>query len=609
MSDAPLQSSDGTIPPSLLGSGSQGTVGHAYNAATEPWRPPLPPRPTNLSLLRKQGSKQSLRGQATTAVSVSGIAPRNIAVRTVSQNPDSPATSPSGQSAANHGAVGSSRSSELASARNDALDGKEPGGGCTLFVDQVGNGDQDFGCWSGRSLPNLAVGSDFDISTELARIPDIEEDGSNEELVHSMWKSKRKHFIILSASGKPIYSRHGSNAVVSSYAGIIQTILSFYQSSGNSLRSFASGQTRFVIQAQGNLLLLAISRLFESESQLSSQLEALYLQILSTLTLPNLRHIFSIKPSTDLQRPLRGTEVLLSSLADGFIRGSPVTLLSALESLKLRKFHREAVSNTLLKSRVDDLLYGLIVAGGRLVSVVRPRKHSLHPGDLMLIFNMLFEAGGVQAGGGESWIPICLPGFNPNGFLYMFVSFLNLADTIHQDTRDENIAKEDAVAIILISANKESFESVRRMKDYLVMELEKNKSLLAIQAAVQSERPSLTEILPGHVLRHFLYKSKNDVQFCMPSFSAFETLSKRRSLFSIYHELHAAVHQKHTSVRAHHITRPTYKTFAWITTDFELYCVGRSDASRNALVQNANKIVRWIHKEEERLFVVGGGVF
>ncbi len=62
----------------------------------------------------------------------------------------------------------------------------------------------------------------------------------------------------------------------------------------------------------------------ESESHLRGFNSMRYtMQILSTLTLSALNLLFSIRPSTDLKRPLQGTETLLSSLADSFTKGSP----------------------------------------------------------------------------------------------------------------------------------------------------------------------------------------------------------------------------------------------------------------------------------------------
>lgn len=281
------------------------------------------------------------------------------------------------------------------------------------------------------------------------------------------WKEKRKHYLILSAAGKPIYTRHGDSGLVSSYIGIIQTIISFYQDVDDTLRSFTAGDTKVVILSKNPLYLVTISRLVESESQLRLQLDALYMQILSTLTLPALNHLFSIRPSTDLKKPLQGTETLLSTLADSFTKGSLTTLLSALECLKLRKSHRNIINNILLKTRAEKLLYGLVAAGGRLVSVIRPKKHSLHPGDLQLLFNMIFEADGVKAGGGESWIPVCLPGFNSSGYLYMYVSFLNPNEDSEDVILDESTPKDESVAIVLISAEKESFFQLQEMRNKL----------------------------------------------------------------------------------------------------------------------------------------------
>jgi hypothetical protein len=342
-----------------------------------------------------------------------------------------------------------------------------------------------------------------------------------------------KHYLILSSAGKPIYSRHGDQNLINGYIGIIQTIISFFQSTKDPLLGFTAGGTRFVVSTEGPLYFVAISKLGESDSQLRAQLEALYMQILSTLTLPTLTQLFTNRPNTDLRRPLEGTETLLSSLADTFTKGSPSALLSALECLKIRKSQRHLINNTLLKARTEKLLYGLIVAGGRLVSVIRPKRHSLHPSDLQLIFNMLFEAGSVKAGGGENWISVCLPGFNNRGYLYMYVSFLSALEGEEESNERPSTAsstsREDEIAILLISADKESFFELKQMRDDVVTQLEKNSSMEIIKIAVRQGRSSTTDIVPGTPLRHFLYKSRANVQFTMPSFSPhFNTLLARR---------------------------------------------------------------------------------
>lgn len=602
------------------------------NAATNPiesrdsspdrHRPPLPPRPSEHNLLqanrstshgRRPPTRPGLTAGATTAVSMTDVNHFN--------RPDGskelrvlPSHTTSTGSVRNLSSKTSEMGDDVMSVRSYLPAHRTPPDTESIFGG-IMEEDKDPN-WSSLNNSTL-LNQESNLNQQDAEVDfenefePVNTEVAGEEIAHTLWKSKKKHFIILSAAGKPIYSRHGEDSIISSYVGIVQTIISFYDSTNNQLRSFQAGNARFVILSQTNLFLVAITTLPESEAQLRVQLEALYMQILSTLTLPTLTHIFSVRPSSDLRRPLQGTEVLLSSLADSFTRGSPSTLLSALECLKIRKSHRTVINSTMIKARVDDLLYGLVVAGGRLVSVIRPKKHSLHPGDLQLIFNMLFEAEGIKAGGGESWIPICLPGFNKTGYLYMYVSFLDMTGAhVRELDENEQIAKEDAVAIILLSANRESFESMQSMKTYLVAEFRHNRSMRIIQSAVQMGRPEPADIVPGAGLRHFLYKSKGNVQFFMPSFYPyFETLNQRRQLMSLYHVMHASVHAKHSAVKVHHSISSSATMLAWVTPMFELYCIAGPTTPRNALAQGANKVVQWIQREEERIFIIGGAVF
>ncbi|EEH19349.1 hypothetical protein PABG_01668 [Paracoccidioides brasiliensis Pb03] len=588
--------------------------------------PVLPPRPgldeqegaTDATSKIKPTSRHSLQSKPTTALSLTDVNTHTLPDGSKDLYSSTAVKTIPGKAIGHRTSVSQLRSRRGSDA-GDSISVRSfvPGGetpdDISLFGDfPIVGGDEISWVHSGeRAVKRALLDSDDDevdseFEHEFDAIDQVEPDGGNSAQVVEAWKRKKKHFFILSQAGKPIYTRHGDSGLISDYFGIIQTIISFFEESGDFLKSFSAGKAKIVILSQGPLYLVAISRLFENDSQLRMQLEALYMQILSTLTLPSLNHLFSIRPSTDLRRPLEGTESLLSSLADSFTKGSPSTLLNALECLKIRKSHRQTINNTLLKARVDSLLYGLVVAGGQLVSVIRPKRHSLHPGDLQLIFNMIFEADGVKAGGGDSWIPVCLPGFNSSGYLHMFVSFLDLRDEeIH--TANQDTIKDDSVAIILISADKESFYALREMRDLAVEQLGKNGSIAIIKAAIQKGRPTTTDIIPGTVLRHFLYKSKANVQFAMASYCPdFSTTLGRRRLLSTYHSLHASVHAKHAHIRVEHRVSNSMNALAWITPVFELYCVAGPNSNRKALSQSAGKIAQWAQQERERLFIIGG---
>ena len=130
---------------------------------------------------------------------------------------------------------------------------------------------------------------------------------------------------------------------------------------------------------------------------------------------------------------------------------------------------------------------------------------------------MLFEAGSVKAGGGENWIPLCLPGFNNRGYLYMYVSFLSALecdDAARRTPLNRPVAPVERmkIAILLISADKESFYELKQMRDDIVAQLEKNGSVQIIKTAVRVGRPNISDIVPGTQLRHFLFKSRPNVQ-------------------------------------------------------------------------------------------------
>ena len=80
-------------------------------------------------------------------------------------------------------------------------------------------------------------------------------------------------------------------------------------------------------------------------------------------------------------------------------------------------------------------------------------------------------------------------------------------------------------------------------------------------------------------------------------------------LLNLYTKLHANMHSKPHTLKVHHETNTTSIALAWSTPLFEMYAVAPASTSRAALAQSANKIVQWVRREEERVFIIGGAVF
>lgn len=64
----------------------------------------------------------------------------------------------------------------------------------------------------------------------------------DEDVTAESWRQHRKHVFVLSEAGKPIYSRYGSEEALSSTMGVMMALVSFVQSSDNTIRSVYSGE-------------------------------------------------------------------------------------------------------------------------------------------------------------------------------------------------------------------------------------------------------------------------------------------------------------------------------------------------------------------------------
>ena len=69
-------------------------------------------------------------------------------------------------------------------------------------------------------------------------------------------------------------------------------------------------------------------------------------------------------------------------------------------------------------------MYGILLAGERVVALAQPRAHALHAHDLLLLTSFVLGSDSFRAAA-ESFSPICLPNFNPTAFLHAYVRFLD----------------------------------------------------------------------------------------------------------------------------------------------------------------------------------------
>lgn len=211
---------------------------------------------------------------------------------------------------------------------------------------------------------------------------------------------------------------------------------------------------------------------------------------MSLLTLTQLNHIFQHKQNYDLRRLLAGSEYLTDNLLHRLDR-DPGLLLSAVTCLPLSNSVRDVISSSLQAAKAKSLVFSILLAGDRLVTLVRKKDQFLHHIDLHLVLNLVGSSSSFREG--EGWTPICLPKFNPAGFFHAHISYLEPSSEL---------------CLILVSTDREDFFNMSDCRQRFLERLTKRSAYQALKEALKCPSYSVEQVgIPE--LRHFLYKSKS----------------------------------------------------------------------------------------------------
>lgn len=325
-----------------------------------------------------------------------------------------------------------------------------------------------------------------------------------------------RQYYILTNAGKPVFTTRADadSDDLASGMGVVQAIMSVFADDGDKLRCIncADGRTRITFVSRSPLYYVCVSSWGEPESVTRLHLEYLHLQILSVVTARQLQKIFEKRTNFDLRRLLEGTDGFLRSLITRLELDLAMTTAS-LGALRIDPALRNKVADALVPtSKIKDMLYVVLVAGSRVITLARPRKHSIHPGDLHVLLNTVTAPSLRDSP--ASWLPICLPKFNPAGFLHAYVASVRPA--------------AELTLVLVSGGGADGFERVRGWADTVMKKLEDDGTLDALERAVAASEYSVAELsVPG--LRHFVYKSRAHVQVTVPRWEEpYEAAGARR---------------------------------------------------------------------------------
>lgn len=106
-------------------------------------------------------------------------------------------------------------------------------------------------------------------SKELSVYSDCEDETADADdyFCNDKWLNQKTHIFILSTAGKPIYSLHGNEDKLATTCGVIQALVSFVQSTHDTIKSIHANGVKFVFLVRNPMILVAVSRTITSVQQ------------------------------------------------------------------------------------------------------------------------------------------------------------------------------------------------------------------------------------------------------------------------------------------------------------------------------------------------------
>jgi len=276
----------------------------------------------------------------------------------------------------------------------------------------------------------------------------------------------------------------------------------------------------------------------------------------------------------------------------------------------------------------------------------------LHADDVLLVVNTVTSSAAFRED--ESWLPLCLPRFNPKGFLYAHVSF---------------VAPE--VCLVLLTAQADGFPQLSACRQQLAAKLQQEGELrsallravgepqcAAPRRAADARRPGAARAPPARrprapcapprrrrytvdapgvpEVRHFVYRVGE--QFTAPRVGVhagaqcpYRDRAAVKQLMRRYQSVHARVHALPKPLREYLQVTDRETIFAWTSAEYELYVarLGHAPsltphtpypslslyryelyvafgplASKPVAVAAAHRLLRWLKKEQPSLFLL-----
>ena len=250
----------------------------------------------------------------------------------------------------------------------------------------------------------------------------IEKTRRNEKMKFEEFFIKKRHYLIMSDGGKPVYSRYGdpieNNSIFATLSAMI-TKFTIFNSTDNDkemLNVIMNNKNKIVFLKKGQLIFIALSKKNDCTSLLFAQLEYLYYQLMSILTISFYSKLED-NPSKCLST-MSGTENLFEQMIRYTSKSFPA-LFNSYQVFNIFEFREKL--NKLADEFRGEALYCIIMTPYEIISLSRSNQIDVVASDLVLIQNLIYSQEMLRTQ--ESYVPICLPGISEQGYIQFYSHF------------------------------------------------------------------------------------------------------------------------------------------------------------------------------------------
>lgn len=242
------------------------------------------------------------------------------------------------------------------------------------------------------------------------------------------------------------------------------------------------------------------------------------------------------------------------------------------------------------KSKV--VAFGLLIAHRQLVALVRFKRLNLDAPDFNTIVNLI-ECHKANMIHSDHQFPFCLPKFDPNQFLYAYISYL---------------WEGTGPCLVLLSITNSDYEKLSQIRPKIEENISSYKYNTRLKSALSNpEGFCLQENIKwAEQLWHFIYKNTSNIQdptqvCCSTPKKPFISYQELLLLYNGYTKLADLLRKSGGSIKMLFQMLERYVLFAWITTSFELYCTFSPFTNQKKAMEIAERLLHVLRKEEKRV--------